>query len=49
MEAKRLLESQKIASASAQLAYSKNSGDLIGAAFSNSLFSMSAKSAQSEN
>lgn len=39
MEAKRILEAQKIASASAQLATSqKNTNDLIGAAFSNGLF-----------
>jgi len=39
MEAKRILEAQKIASASAQLATSqKTTNDLIGAAFSNGLF-----------
>lgn len=40
MEAKLILEQQKIASASSQLATSNtmNTGDLIGAAFSNGLF-----------
>jgi len=39
MEAKMLMEQQKIASASAQLQNTKNTGDLIGAAFNGGLFS----------
>lgn len=50
MEAKLILESQKIASASQQLATTqKNTSDLIGAAFSNGLFNPPSSNYSNEN
>lgn len=44
MEAKLILESQKIASASAQLATTNlNTSDLIGQAFNNGMFALPAE------